>query len=85
MLEVFGNFVGWFGTITVLGTYGLTLFGVLKFGSDPFLIANLAGSITLVIGGAFKRDMWHNVVFYLIWGVLTALVYFDVFSLFLHK
>ena len=82
MLEVFGNFVGWFGTITVLGTYGLTLFGALKFGSDIFLLANLAGAIALVIGGAFKRDMWHNVIFYFIWAILTALVYFKVFSMF---
>jgi hypothetical protein len=81
MLEVLGNFIGWFGTITVLTTYGLTLFKVLPFGGDVFLIANMAGSISLVIGGAFKRDMWHNVVFYLIWGVLTALAYFNVFHL----
>lgn len=80
MLEVFGNFIGWFGTIAVLTTYGLTLFGVLAFGTDVFLIANLAGAIALVIGGAFKRDMWHNVIFYLIWAVLTALVYFNVFQ-----
>jgi hypothetical protein len=80
MLEVFGNFIGWFGTITVLGTYGLTLFGVLPFGGNVFLVANLTGAIALVIGGAFKRDMWHNVIFYFIWGALTALVYFNVFS-----
>ncbi len=79
MLEVLGNFVGWFGTITVLATYGLALFGALPFGGEIFLLANLTGAIALVIGGAFKRDMWHNVVFYLIWAIITAIVYFNPF------
>lgn len=77
MFEIFFNFVEWFGTIAILGAYGLSLFHVLPFGGKAFMIMNLAGSVSLVIGGAFKRTMWNNVVFYLLWAIITVLVFFN--------
>ena len=43
MLEVFGNFVEWYGTIAVLGAYGLTMFHVIPFQGSMFYILNLSG------------------------------------------
>jgi hypothetical protein len=80
MLEVFGNFVEWYGTIAVLGAYGLTMFHVIPFQGSMFYILNLSGAIALVIGGAFKRHLWNNVVFYIVWGGITALLYFHIFK-----
>ena len=80
MFEVVSNFIEWFGTIAILGAYGLSLYKIIPFGSTPFFILNLSGAAALVIGSAFKRNLWNNVVFYLIWGVLTALVFFHVFG-----
>ncbi len=80
MLEIFFNFVEWYGTITILGAYGLTMFHVIPFQSTMFYIMNLSGAIALVIGSAFKRNLWNNVFFYVVWGVITSLVYFHVFK-----
>lgn len=77
MLEVFGNFVEWFGTIAVLGAYGLAMFRIIPFGGRMFMVMNLSGAIALVIGGIFKRHMWNSVIFYAIWAVITALVFFN--------
>jgi hypothetical protein len=79
MLEVLGNFIEWYGTIAILGSYGLIMFHVIPFQGNMFYILNLSGAIALVIGSAFKRHLWHNMVFYLVWGIITALVYFKVF------
>ena len=79
MLEVFGNFVEWFGTIAVLGAYGLTMFHAIPFQSKMFYIMNLSGAVALVIGGTFKRALWNNVIFYTIWAIITAIVFFNPF------
>ena len=79
MLEVFGNFIEWYGTIAVLGAYGLTMFHLIPFQGPMFYLLNFSGAIALVIGSAFKRHLWNNVVFYLVWAVITGLLYFKVF------
>ena len=76
MIEVLGNFVEWYGTIAVLGAYGLTMFHVIPFQGKIFYILNFSGAIALVIGGAFKRNLWNNVVFYLVWGIITSILMF---------
>jgi hypothetical protein len=79
MLEVVGSFIEWYGTIAILSAYGLTMFHVIPFQSNMFYIMNLSGAIALVIGSAFKRHLWHNMIFYFVWAAITALVYFKVF------
>ena len=80
MFEVVSNFIEWYGTIAILGAYGLSLYHVIAFEGTLFFIMNLSGAAALVIGSAFKRNLWNNVVFYAIWGVITSLVYFHVFK-----
>jgi hypothetical protein len=79
MFEIFANFIEWYGTIAILGAYGLVMFHAIPFQGSLFYIMNLSGAIALVIGSAFKRALWNNVFFYFIWGVITSLVYFNVF------
>ena len=81
MFEVFSNFIEWYGTIAILACYGLTLFHVIPFQGKIFYIGNLSGALALVIGSAFKRNLWSNVMFYFIWAILTALVLFNPFHL----
>lgn len=80
MLEIIFSFVEWYGIISILGAYGMTMFNVIPFQSPLFYILNLTGSIGLVIGSAFKRHLWHNLVFYFIWAVITSIVYFNPFN-----
>jgi hypothetical protein len=80
MFEILSNFIEWYGTIAVLGAYGLAMFHVIPFQSPIFYMMNLSGAIALVVGSAFKRHLWNNVVFYVVWGVITGLVYFHVFK-----
>lgn len=78
MLEVLGNFIAWYGTITVLGAYGLSMFSVIPFQGSMFYILNLSGALALFVGNIFKRD-FHWSVFFLIWSIITALLYFNIF------
>jgi hypothetical protein len=78
MLETLGNFIAWYGTIAVLGAFGLSMFGVIPFQGTMFYILNLSGAIALLVGNGFKRD-FHWAIFFLIWGVITAIIYFKVF------
>lgn len=78
ILEVIGNFISWYGTIAILGAYGLIMFGVTPFQGTMFYILNLSGAIALFIGNIFKRD-FHWSVFFLIWAVITGLLYFGIF------
>lgn len=80
MFEILSNFIEWYGTIAVLAAYGLAMFHVIPFQSPIFYLMNLSGAIALVIGSAFKRHLWNNVVFYVVWGTITGLVYFHVFK-----
>ena len=79
MFEVAGNFIDWYGTIAILGAYGLVMFHAIAFQGQMFFILNLSGAIALVFGSAFKRNLWNNVFFYFVWTVITALVYFNPF------
>lgn len=75
MTETLWDFIQWYGTIAILGAFGLAMFGVFAWAGNVFMILNLSGALALVISGLFKRS-WHNVVFYLIWGIITAINYF---------
>jgi len=77
MISTLGSFIEWYGTIAILGAFGLSMFGVIPFQGTMFYILNLSGAIALVIGGGFKQS-WHSTVFYFLWGVITALVYFNI-------
>jgi hypothetical protein len=55
MFEILSNFIEWYGTIAVLGAYGLAMFHVIPFQSPIFYMMNLSGAIALVVGSAFKR------------------------------
>jgi len=81
MLEALANFIEWYGTIAIIGAYGLMMFRVIAFQGQLFFILNLSGAIALVVGGTFKRTQWNIVLFYFIWAVITALVYFNPFHL----
>jgi hypothetical protein len=77
MTETLWDFIGWYGTIAVLGAFALCMFGVLPWGGSVFMIANLSGAAALVIANLIKRN-WYVVVFYLIWGIVTAMKYFNI-------
>jgi hypothetical protein len=77
MTETFWDFIGWYGTIAILGAFGFALFNVFPWGGNVFMILNLSGAIALVISGILRRT-WHTVVFYLIWGIMVALKYFTI-------
>ncbi len=79
MTETLWNFIEWYGTIAILGAFGLAMFGVIHWASNIFMILNLSGATALVIPGIFRRS-WHIVVFYLIWGLITAIKYFKLFE-----
>ena len=79
MTETFWNFIEWYGTIAVLGAFGLAMFHVVPWMGNMFMILNLSGALALVIAGLFKRS-WHAFVFYLIWGAITTIQYFKIFK-----
>ncbi len=79
MIEILADFIEWFGTIAVLGAFGLAMFHVIPFESKMFYVMNLAGAIAMVFGGAFKRQSWKMVIFFAIWAIITALVFFNPF------
>ncbi len=78
MTETLWDFIQWYGTIAILGAFGLAMFGVFPWVGNVFMILNLSVALALVISGLFKRS-WHNVVFYFLWGTITAINYFKIF------
>ena len=78
MFEILSNFIEWYGTIAILGAFALIMFHVIAFQGPMFYILNLSGAAALVIGSAFKRHLWNNVIFYLVWGIITAILYFHI-------
>lgn len=76
MTETLWDFIGWYGTIAILGAFALCMFNILPWGGQVFMIANLSGAVALVIANLIKRN-WYTTVFYLIWGIITAIKYFN--------
>lgn len=78
MFQSIGSFIEWYGAVAVLVAYGLAIFGVIPFMGGVFAILNMAGAAVVLIGSMFGRNFQWS-IFYLLWGALTALVYFKVF------
>ena len=77
MTETLWDFIQWYGTIAVLGAFGLAVFSVIPWAGSVFMILNLSGAGALFISGLFKRN-WYTVIFYLIWGTIAAIQYFNI-------
>ncbi len=78
MTETLLNFIQWYGTIAILGAFGLAMFAVIPWAGSVFMIMNLSGALALVITGLLKRS-WYEVIFYLIWLAITGIKYFKIF------
>lgn len=78
MFQGIANYIEWYGAVAILVGYGLAIFKIVPFMGPTFAILNMAGAAVVFIGSLFGRNFQWS-IFYLLWGALTALVYFKVF------
>lgn len=78
MFQSIGTSMEWYGAVAILVAYGLALFGIIPFMGSVFAILVMAGAVVVVLGSLINQN-FQWVVFYIIWGALTALKYFNVF------
>lgn len=80
MFSSIGTSVEWYGAMAVLVAYGLALFQIIPFMGGTFAILTILGAITVILGSILNQN-FQWVVFYIIWGAMTAFVYFNPFHL----
>lgn len=78
MFQGIGSYIEWYGAVAILVAYGLAIFNIIPFMGSVFALLNMAGAGVVLIGSLFGRN-FQWAIFYLLWGALTALVYFKVF------
>lgn len=78
MFQGIGSYVEWYGAVAILVGYGLALFGIIPFMGTVFSMLNMVGAGIVFMGSIFGRNFQWS-IFYLLWGALTAIVYFKVF------
>jgi hypothetical protein len=55
MMELFINILGWVGSVSVIGAYGLNSYQKIKSDSLSFQLMNLAGGVLLIINSVYKE------------------------------
>jgi len=64
--------LGWYGTIAIVGAYGLSSFLLIKPDSLAYQFLNLTGALGLLVDTFYKKDV-QPAVLNIIWSVIAVI------------
>ncbi len=64
--------LGWYGTIAIIGAYGLSSFNVVTPQSSLYQLLNVTGAIGIVVL-SLKKRAYQPAVLNIIWTIIGAL------------
>ena len=66
------EFVGWYGTIAIVGAYALVSFSLLSSSSLIYQLLNLTGSIGIILDTITKKD-YQPATLNVVWAVIAVI------------
>ena len=69
--------IGWYGTIALIGAFGLVSFGVVNADGLAYQLLNLSGAAGIVYHSFYKRDYQPGVL-NIIWAAIALLALWQI-------
>jgi len=76
--KVFIEGFGWWGTIAIVGAYGLSSFGILPSHTLLYQLFNLTGALGIITVSLYKK-VYQSVALNLVWLIIAVIAIIRLF------